>query len=209
MRRHHIASHTAEEMRRLSNLGHLLEGLVLATVGILAILGSLGMVAWAPTAWPLVILLAGVLLLALIYPLHPLSDWPAIWRDPQQRQHTIIAAALMVAGTSELLQSSSARSWGYVWPVVLIVIGVLFLTHAQHGRGRAVARAVLLHRILGITLIGAGLLRAIEGGTEASIFAFLWPLALLIAAAQLIVYREPEGAFEEESHAGHGWGKRS
>jgi hypothetical protein len=31
MRRHRFASHTAEELRRLSNLGHLVEGLVLAT----------------------------------------------------------------------------------------------------------------------------------------------------------------------------------
>jgi hypothetical protein len=201
MRRHRFASHTSEQMRRLSNLGHLLEGLVLATVGILAILGSLG-VAWAPTAWPLLILLAGVLLLALIYPLHPLSDWPAIWRDPQQRQHTIIAATLAVAGISELLRGSGAPAWGYVWPAALLLIGVLFLTHAQHGR--AVARAVLLHRILGITIICAGLLRAIEVGTGADVFASLWPIALLVAAAQLIVYREPEGAFEEAGHGGHG-----
>jgi hypothetical protein len=203
MRRHRFASHTPEEMRRLSNLGHLAEGLVLATVGVLALLSSFGVVAWASTSWPLLILLAGVLLLALIYPLHPLSDWPRIWRDPQQRQHTIIAAALAVAGTSELLRGSGDRGWGYVWPVALLVIGVLFLTHAQHGRGRAVARAVLLHRILGITVICAGLLRAIEVGTGASAFASLWPIALLVAAAQLIVYREPEGAFEETGHGGH------
>jgi hypothetical protein len=195
MRRHRFASHTAEEMRRLSNLGHLVEGIVLAAVGVLALLHGFG-VAWASTAWPLLILLSGVVLLGLIYPLHPPSDWPTLWRDPQQRQHTIIAAVLAVAGTTELL-----RGGGYVWPAALLVIGVLFLTHTQHGR--AVARAVLLHRILGITMIGAGLLRAIEVGTGAGVFAFLWPLALLAAAAQLIVYREPEGAFEGGGHGGH------
>ncbi len=203
MRRHRLASHAPDEKRRLSNLGHLVEGLVLTIVGVLALIGSIGVVAWASTAWPLLILLAGVLLLVLIYPLHPLSDWSAIWRDPQQRQHTIMATGLVVAGTSELLRASGDRGWGYVWPVVLLVVGVLFLTHAQHGRGRAVARAVLLHRILGITVICAGLLRAMEVGTGESVFAFLWPIALLVAAAQLIVYREPEGAFEEAAHAGH------
>jgi hypothetical protein len=196
MRRHRFASHTAEEMRRLSNLGHLVEGIVLAAVGGLALLRGFG-AGWASTVWPLLILLAGVVLLALIYPLHPPSDWPALWRDPQQRQHTIFAAVLAVAGASELLRAS-----GYIWPAALLIIGVLFLTHTQHGR--AVARAVLLHRVLGITLIGAGLLRAIEVGTGAGVFAFLWPLALLAAAAQLIVYREPEGAFEEGGHGGHG-----
>jgi hypothetical protein len=203
MRRHRFASHTPEEMRRLSNLGHLAEGVVLTTVAVLALLRSIGVVAWASTAWALLILLAGVLLLLLIYPLHPLSDWPAIWRDPQQRQHTIMATALAVGGTSELLRGGGERGWGYVWPVVLLVIGVLFLTHAQHGRGRAVARAVLLHRILGFTVICAGLFRALEVGTGEIVFAFLWPIALLVAAAQLIVYREPEGAFEGAAHRGH------
>jgi len=42
MKTHRFASHTAEEKRRLSNLGHLIEGLLLATVGILAILGNVG-----------------------------------------------------------------------------------------------------------------------------------------------------------------------
>jgi hypothetical protein len=190
-------------MRCLSNLGHLVEALELTTVGVMALMGSTGVVAWASMAWALLILLAGALLLVLTYPLHPLSDWPAIWRDPQQRQHTIMATALVVAGTSELLRASGDRGWGYFWPVVLLVIGTLFLTHAQHGRGRAVARAVLLHRNLGITVICAGLFRAMEVGTGESVFAFLWPIALLVAAAQLIVYREPEGAFEEAAHGGH------
>jgi hypothetical protein len=204
MRRHRFASHTAEEMRRLSNLGHLVEGLVLATVGVLALLSSFGIFAWASTVWPLLLFLAGVLLLVLIYSLHPLSDWPTIWRNMQQREHTLMAAALAVAGTSELLRGSGGRSWGYVWPAALLFTGILFLTHAQHGQGRAVDRAVLLHRILGITVIGAGLFRAIEVATGVGAFAFLWPLALLIAAAQLIIYREPEGAFEKEGgHGGH------
>jgi predicted tellurium resistance membrane protein TerC len=52
------------------------------------------------------------------------------------------------------------------------------------------------HRVLGITAIAAGVLRLAEIITGASIFGLLWPLALLAAAAQLLLYREPEGAFE-------------
>jgi hypothetical protein len=145
-----------------------------------------------------------VLLLILIYPRHPLYDWPAIWRDAQQREHTIMAASIAVAGVAELLRGSSL-GWAYVWPGVMLLIGVLFLTHAQHGTGAAVAKALWQHRILGLTAIVAGLLRVAEVSTGVSIFGILWPIVLLAAAAQLILYREPEGAYEAEGgHGGHG-----
>ena len=100
MKLHRFASHTPEERRRLSNLGHIVEGLLLGTVGLLALLGSFGIAPWASTLWPILILVAGVLLLLLIYPRHPLVDWPAIWRDAQQRQHTLMAMAIAVAGAA-------------------------------------------------------------------------------------------------------------
>jgi len=201
MKRHRFGSHTPEEMRRGSNLGHRLEGLLLTAVGVIALLGNLGLAAWASTAWPILILIAGLLLLVLLYPTHPLTDWPAIWRDPQQRQHTIMAAAIALAGASESVRGSNP-ALAYVWPAALLMIGVLFLTHPQHGTGEAVVRAVRQHRVLGTTAIIAGLLRAAEFGTGTTLFAVLWPLALLGAAAQLLLYREPEGAFE--AGGGHG-----
>jgi len=191
-------------MRRLSNLGHLIEGLLLAAVGVLTILEGIRVAAWASKAWPILILVAGVLLLLLIYPRHPLSDWPAIWRDPQQREHTIMAASIAVAGVAELLRGSSV-GWAYVWPGVMLLIGVLFLTHAQHGTGAAVVKALWQHRILGLTAIVAGLLRVAEVSTGVSVLGILWPIVLMAAAAQLILYREPEGAYEAEGgHGGHG-----
>lgn len=197
MRTHRISSHTPEEKRRLSNLAHSVEGILLGGVGVLALGGNV--VSWAAGAWPMLILVAGLLLLILIYPRHPLEDWAAIWNDAQQRQHTLMATAVALAGAAELLRRSSA-AWGYVWPGAMLLIGALFLTHPQHGTGTAMVRAVSQHRILGLTAIAAGLLRTAEIVTRASLFALLWPLALLIAAAQLILYREPEGAYE----TGHG-----
>ena len=204
MRQHRFASHTPDELRRLSNLGHIVEGLLFGSVGILALLDSLGMAAWASIAWPLLIVIAGVLLLLLLYPFHPLGDWPAIWRDPQQREHTIIAVAIALAGGAELLRRANAN-WGYGWPVALLVVGALFLTHAQHGTSAAAAKAVRRHRILGATIIVAGLLRvaALAGG--GIMFGVLWSLVLLVAAVQLFLYREPEGAYETgDGHSGHG-----
>ena len=207
MKIHRFTSHSPEEMRRLSDLGHRVEGVLLAAVGILAILGGADIAGGTAIAWPILLLVAGVALLILIYPLHPPSDWSLIWRDPQQRQHTIMAAAVALAGTAELLRAGSTGGalWGYVWPGVLLLIGVLFLVHTQHGQGTAVARAVLLHRVLGGTIVAAGLFRLAEVITGAGTFALLWPLLLLAAAAQLLIYREPAGAFEAESgHGGHG-----
>lgn len=201
MKQHRFGSHTPEELRRGSNLGHRVEGILLAAVGVLALLNNLGFATWASAAWPILILIAGLLLLVLLYPTHPLADWPAIWRDPQQRQHTIMAAALAVAGASKLVRGNHP-ALAYVWPAALLILGILFLTHPQHGTGEAVEKAVLRHRILGITAIMAGLLRVAEVVSGSTISAILWPLVLLVAAAQLILYREPEGAFE--AAGGHG-----
>ncbi len=46
MKTHRFASHSAEEQRRLSNLGHWIEGLLLGVIGILAILNSAAGIAW-------------------------------------------------------------------------------------------------------------------------------------------------------------------
>ncbi|MBI5292779.1 MAG: hypothetical protein HY872_12970 [Chloroflexi bacterium] len=51
--------------------------------------------------------------------------------------------------------------------------------------------------MLRITIVIAGLLRLGEVLTAASLLAILWPLALLTAAAPLLLYREPGGAYEE------------
>lgn len=201
MKLHRFASHTPEENRRLSNLGHVMEGMLFGVVGILALLGNIGLAAWASTVWPIMILVAGILLLILIYPRHPMSDWPAIWRDMQQRQHTIMAAAVAFGGAAELLRGSSP-AWGYVWSGVMLLIGGMFLIHEQHGTSEAATRAVRQHRILGWTAIAAGLLRVMELIAGANLFSIVWPVALLAAAAQLILYREPAGAYE--SHSGHG-----
>ena len=206
MKRHSFLAHTPEEMRRLSNSGHILEGILFAIVGLIVLMDKLGSFAWTSSAWPILILVSGILLLLLLYPLHPVGEWPLIWRDAQQRQHTIIAVALLIASATELLQSAMPEL-AYGWPAALTLIGGLFLFHAQHGTSEAAAKAVRQHRALGTTIIVAGLLRLIEIASGAELVGILWPITLLVAAAQLLLYREPEGAHEGESahkgHAGH------
>lgn len=206
MKQHSFVSHTPEEMRRLSNLAHIIEGVLLAIVGLLALLGNVNTFQWASTAWPLLILIAGIVLLFLLYPLHPISEWGLIWRDAQQRQHTIIAIAVAIAGITELL-SSAVPVLRYVWPAAIILTGGLFFFHAQHGTSEAAAKAVRQHRFLGSTLMAAGLLDLVEIFNGSRFAAILWPIVLLIAAVQLLLYREPEGAYEggaeHGGHAGH------
>src|SRR3989337_1315149 len=68
--------------------------------------------------------------------------------------------------------------------------------------GQAVERAVRRHRYLGATLILAGLIAAAAVWVPNAALAVLWPVVLLAAAVQLLVYREPAGAYET-AHAGH------
>ena len=204
MRTHRVGTHTPDELRRASDLAHRVEGILLLAVAILAMAGNVLGIAWASIAWPILILIAGLLLLLAIYPRHPVGDWAVIWREPQQRQHTMIALGLVAAGAAELFQPRPA-GLGLVWPGALVLAGVLFLTHAQHGTGQAVRKAVRRHRILGATLILAGLIAAAAVWTSNAALAALWPAVLLVAALQLLLYREPEGAYET-AHTGHDGG---
>ncbi|HLC34745.1 MAG TPA: class I SAM-dependent methyltransferase [Anaerolineales bacterium] len=107
MRTHRVGSHTPEESRRSSDLGHRVEGLILAAVALLALVAGLTRAPWAATVWPWLAMIAGLLLLIALYLTHPPSDWPKSWRDPRQRRHTIIAAAVALGG--------ACRSW--LWPL--------------------------------------------------------------------------------------------
>lgn len=134
----------------------------------------------------MLVLVSGIVLLLLLYPRHPLSGWPLIWRDAQQREHTIIATTAAIAGVAELL-STTIPALGYAWPAAVILIGGLFLFHAQHGTSEAANRAVRQHRALGITLILAGLLNFAEIANGGRFAAILWPIVLLVAAGQLLL----------------------
>ena len=205
MKQHSFLSHSPEEMRQLSNLGHIIEGALFAVVGLLALLGNLDGFTWVSLAWPILVLIAGIVLLFLLYALHPFSEWGLIWRDAQQREHTLIAAAVTIAGVAELL-SSAISVFSYVWPATIILTGGLFFFHAQHGTSEAAAKAVLQHRFLGSTLIVAGLLNLVENVNGARFAAIVWPIVLLLAAAQLLLYREPEGAYEVGAEHGRNAG---
>jgi hypothetical protein len=203
--------HSAEEMRQISNLAHVLEGAVL---GIAAAIAFLQARSPAPSgsrryAWQALIATAGLVLLGyLLVPYHGVSlareQWEYVWTDPQQRQHLAMALLLMVGGGCELLTATGVvtqRAWRFGWPLGLVGIGALFVIHQQHGTTDAVARAEMIHRVLGATLVITGLLAAAAARSSPSrpTWARLWPLTLLVVALLLVIYREPEGAHEHGS----------
>lgn len=82
------------------------------------------------------------------------------------------------------------------WPAALATVGWMFFTHAQHGTGEAVERAKRLHQRLGVTLIAAAAGRVASLVSDSRAAKLAWPSLLLLGAAQLVTYREPEGSFE-------------
>ncbi len=127
--------------------------------------------------------------------------WAHCWSAYQQRQHVVMAVVLVVSGVAEMVAQSANVQWlGLVWPAGLAVIGVMFMVHTQHGTSLAARRAVFGHRILGVSLVAAAIARAAQVILEESsgLWAYLWVIILLLVAIQLIVYREPTGAYESE-----------
>jgi len=202
-----VSARQSEEMRSWSNWGHWLEGGLLAVIGVLALLEAAGVLTggWA-YAWPIVLVVAGVALPLVIFghgheTYEAFGGRKALLSDPQQRQHVVISVVLVVSGIAEIVARSADVRWlGFVWPIGLALVGVLFMVHTQHGTSAAARRAVLVHRVLGVTLIAAAAARAVQVALDESsgFWAYLWVILLLLVAAQLIFYREPAGAYQSD-----------
>ena len=210
------ALHTGEEMQRISNLAHVVEGAVIGAAAVVMMLESRNRLrgSGAPYAWPLLLFVAGVFLLGyMLIPHHGIelarTQWRWVFADPQQRQHLLLAALIAMGAGGELVaraQATAAPAWRHAWPLTTAIIGIMFLVHTQHGTDAAVARATAIHRALGSVLIAAALLRDVSVwrlGRRAA-FELSAGVALLVAAALLVVYREPAGAYLPDSTAAHG-----
>lgn len=197
---------TPEQLQLISNIAHWIEGGIVRAVAVIALAQALGYAKsnGAPYLWPGLMLLAGLFL-----PLFLLfrngfdkvgSSWEFIISDPQQRQHLLLVFPLLAMGAVEMLLRAEilqGKFWEFVSPGALVMIGVVFLAHIQYGTPEAVAEAVTKHRYLGGLIILAGLVKAAEALwlQKFKWLAFPWVILLLMTAALLISYREPEGAF--------------
>ena len=195
--------HTPEELVYFSNIAHWIEGILFILVAIFVSLEVFGVVKGkGKYIWPSTLLAAG-LFLPLFSFTHHFAEMALAWKasiyDPQQRQHLFMTVLIALAGFTEInYLRTKAMAWRFVMPAVLGTIGILFLTHPQHGTGEAVARAVSIHQYLGTMLILSGVFRLIEimSIKNPLWLRLTWALFLLSAAILLIIYREPAGAYE-------------
>lgn len=197
---------TPEELQWISNLAHWIEGSMFGTVAVIALFQALGYAKskGAQYLWPGLIVVAGVFLPAYILLQRGLNEigitWNLVIRDPQQRQHLIMALLFLTAGSTETLIRKKvlrAEAWKFVSPVALMTIGTMLLFHTQYGTPEAVAEAMRKHAYLGYVVILVGLSKAAEvlWCRKFKWLAFPWIALLSVAALLLLSYREPEGAY--------------
>ena len=190
--------HTPEELILYSNIAHWVFGAIFLIVSGIALMQALGYWKSRPYLWPMLVLIAGLFLPVFSF-FHHWNElgfvWQAMIGDPQQRQHLIMAILLGIAGIFEL---KSKRK--LVFPAVLVIIGIMFIVHPQHGAGEAVMRASIIHQYLGVILILTGISRSAEMlWPKRKWLAYPWIFFLAIAAILLISYREPANAYQLDS----------
>lgn len=122
------------------------------------------------------------------------------------RQHQLqggVAIAVGLVETVRALGRLQDRVSAALLPLAIIVVGLLFVLHSQHGGGD-MAFQLVQHRILGATLILAGLvlganrLKAARGNWA----SVGWLLILLVVCIELFFYAEGGGG-RAAAHSGH------
>ena len=197
--------HTPEELQLYSNIAHRVEGILFLIIGIIVVLQALDYLrnSKARYLWPVFILVSGLFLPIFTFSHHfdeMALAWKATIYDPQQLQHLIMSILITIAGVAEVIYlrgQGKNKLLQFVFPLAVGVIGILFITHPQHGTSEAVLRAAATHMYLGTALVLAGIFKAIEviqRGAKKWL-TFSWAFFLTIAALLLLSYREPEGAY--------------
>ena len=189
--------HTPEERRRLSNLGHWLEGSALGLAGSLALLDAAApSLKWPGRWWPRAVAAGGGALGAFIVlgSLHHGGPRRYLRYEPQDREHLQMAALIGAGGALESLGRSTALRLAPA--AALGAVGQMFLSHEQHGTGEARRESERVHRRLGLTVVAGGLAKAGDALGMPGPWRWLWPSLTLASAGQLLVYREPAGAYE-------------
>lgn len=195
--------HSVEEMQRLSNLGHRIEGVLLIIVALIA-LGEAAGIVKKKLLWPSVLVVAGLFLIGFLLLHHGLTQLKLVWNlitsDPQQRQHLVMAVLLTIAGGSEIVYRTKGYNiFRYVWPVIICAIGIMFLLHEQHGSSAAVEWAQTIHKYLGLLMILVAIFIVVGIVLEKKYrwTRYAWPLLLMATSIFLFIYKEPRGAYDK------------
>jgi hypothetical protein len=189
--------HSPGERRLLSNVGHWIEGTVLAGSSGLALLDAMRPDLGWPGRWsPRVSTAAGALLGSgiLIGTLHHGGPSRYLRHEHQDREHLQMAAIITAGGLVESRRRLPLGGLGGA--ASMAAIGGMFLRHEQHGSAYALQKSLAAHRRLGLSLLAAGVAKAADTVRLPGPWRFGWPVLALGVAGQLLAYREPPGAYE-------------
>ena len=182
-----------------SESNHHWMGLVVLSMGLLALLARTGKAPWAEY-WPL--LLIGIAI--FIFLQADTECWPvgwksfgACWADPEVFQHRV--AALMCVGFAvfELRVRQRKQDGGgmaLVFPLMCAAGGAVLLTH-QHAISNVKENLLveLSHVPMGVIAVFAGWSRWLElrlPEKDRAIPSWIWPICFVLIGAGLMNYRE-------------------
>jgi putative copper resistance protein D len=184
-----------------SEYNHHWAGIVVLSMGLLALVAQAGKVSWARN-WPLAFFgLSAFLFLRSdpeTWPLGPVGFWATL-ADPEVLLHRFFAVLVIALAVFEWrVQTGRVASGGarLAFPVLIAISGALLLTHSHSlGNIKEEVLAELSHIPLAILAVAAGWSRWLELRLPAdnqtrSVMARLWPICIALIGVVLLNYRE-------------------
>ena len=184
-----------------SEYNHHWAGIMVLSVGLLALLAQTGEASWARN-WPLLFLGLAIFLFFRsdpeVWPLGPNGFWVTL-ADPEVLLHRIFAALVVALAAFEWrvqtgrIASANVR---LVFPMLIAVSGALLVTHSHSlGNVKEEVLAELSHIPLAILAVMAGWSRWLELRLPAENrprpwLARLWPVCISLIGVLLLNYRE-------------------
>jgi putative copper resistance protein D len=184
-----------------SECNHHWAGIIVLSVGLLALLAQAGQLSWARN-WPLLFFGLSIFLFLRsdpeVWPLGPNGFW-VTFADPEVLLHRIFAALVIALAVFEWrVQTDRVTSANIrlVFPVLIAASGALLLTHSHSlGNIKEEVLAELSHIPIAILAVVAGWSRWLELRLPAenhtrTLVARLWPLCISLIGVVLLNYRE-------------------
>ncbi len=184
-----------------SEYNHHWAGIVVLSMGLLALVAQAGKVSWARN-WPLAFFgLSAFLFLRSdpeTWPLGPVGFWATL-ADPEVLLHRFFAVLVIALAVFEWRVQTGRVASGrarLAFPVLIAISGALLLTHSHSlGNLKEEVLAELSHIPLAILAVAAGWSRWLELRLPAedqtrSLMGRVWPLCIALIGVVLLNYRE-------------------
>ena len=184
-----------------SEYNHHWAGIVVLSMGLLALVAQAGKISWARN-WPLAFFgLSAFLFLRSdpeTWPLGPVGFWATL-ADPEVLLHRFFAVLVIALATFEWRVQTGRVTSGrarLAFPMLIAVSGALLLTHSHSlGNLKEEVLAELSHIPIAIFAVTAGWSRWLElrlpsENQTRSVMARLWPVCIALIGVVLLNYRE-------------------